>query len=260
MKIAESILTFVFAFVLFAAPAGAEKERFDVGEEVPRFTLKALNADQAGEAYVSIDRYVGADATDRKKALLVSFFATYCEPCKREMPFLGALYSTYKDEGFLSLVVSIDKDADKVEAAAALAKQSNVTFPVLSDRFNIVAKRYFINKLPCVYVLNGDGKVTMVNVGYTNDASHNVLAEVRKLLGESVNAPVPATLAKYMGERPVGDTAAAPAQAQAETVAADKAVAADKPETAKADKKAAKKKRAATKKKGARAAKAASTP
>ena len=52
------------------------KDRYDVGEQVPVFTLKALNSNESGEAYVSIDKYYGESAKDPKKALLISFFAT----------------------------------------------------------------------------------------------------------------------------------------------------------------------------------------
>lgn len=209
--------------------AQAEKDRYDPGEEIPVFTLKAINSDDSGESYVSVDKYYGAEAKTPKKAILLSFFATYCEPCKREMPFLGALYETYKEKGLQVLLVSIDKEADKIEEAKTLAAESGVKFPVLSDRFNIVAKRYFISKLPCVYIVNGDGKVSVVNVGYSGDVTKNLLDEVRKLIGEPAGDPVPVTLAKYMahgdgaGGAGAGGDSSAAADAGTETAAADAA-------------------------------------
>jgi peroxiredoxin len=176
----------------------AGQDKFEVGEAVPVFTLKAINNEvTAGEAYISLDRYFGPDAKEPKKATLVTFFATYCEPCKREMPYLGLLFDSYKDRGLQVLSVSIDKEADKVEIAHELAKQNNLKFPVLSDHFNIVAKRYMINKLPCVYLINSEGKVAMVNVGYTEDASKRILDEVRKALGVPASDPVPEAIVAY---------------------------------------------------------------
>ena len=176
------------------------KDRFDVGEEVPMFTLKAANADAAGgQAYVSLDRYCGEDAEEPKKAVLLSFFATYCEPCKREMPYLAALQNTYGKAGLQVLSVTIDRESEKVAVAKDLAAASNATFPVLSDRFNIVAKRYFISKLPCLYVLNGEGKVVFGNVGYNDDLAQKILAGVRQAVGEPIDAPVPDALRPYVG-------------------------------------------------------------
>ncbi|MBI5510552.1 MAG: TlpA family protein disulfide reductase [Deltaproteobacteria bacterium] len=218
-----------------------EKDRFEVGEEVKNFTLKVVNTDEAGEPYVSVERYYGAEAKEPKKAILLSFFATYCEPCKREMPYLGALYNLYKDKGLMILSISIDKEADQIEFIKNLAKQSNVSFPVLSDRFNIVAKRFYISKLPCVYLVTGEGKVAFVNVGYNDDISRALLENIRKSIGEPTTDPVPDVLAKYMSGHPgeaTTDAKTEPAPAGAEAAAAAKSAEAAAAEPAAPDTKA----------------------
>jgi cytochrome c biogenesis protein CcmG, thiol:disulfide interchange protein DsbE len=183
-----------------ADDAWADKDRYDVGEQVPSFTLKALNGDILGESYISIDRYLGSGAKEPKKALLLSFFATYCEPCKREIPLLAALYEAYKEKGLQIVLVSIDTEAEKVEFAKTLAKDNGVKFPVLSDRFNIVAKRYFVAKLPNSYLLGSEGKVAMANVGYSEDTSKKLIDEIRKAVGDPTNEPIPDAIAKHMGQ------------------------------------------------------------
>ena len=180
--------------------ARADKDRYDVGEEVPSFTLKALNGDEVGDSYISIDRYYGPTAKEAKKALLLSFFATYCEPCKREMPLLGALFESYKAKGLQIVLVSIDKETDKVDFAKTLAKDSGVHFPVLTDRFNIVAKRFFVAKLPNSYLINGEGKVLMANVGYNEDLSKRLVEEIRKAIGEPTSEPLPESVTKHMAK------------------------------------------------------------
>ncbi len=194
----QSLLVVVLGSALLSLPAHAEKDRYDVGEAVPAFTLKAVNGDDVGETYIGIDRYFGPTAKDPKKTVVLSFFATWCEPCKKEMPLLAALYEAYKAKGLQVVLVSIDKEPDKVEQARTIAKDVGVKFPVLSDRFNIVAKRYFISKLPNVYVLNGEGKVTMVNVGYNEDISRGLVDEIRKGIGEPTSEPIPAEVQKQM--------------------------------------------------------------
>ena len=182
-----------------SAWAAAEREQYNVGEEVPSFTLKSVNADTANGQLVSLDTYLKARGKDPKKAVLISFFATYCEPCKHEMPYLAALYDEYKDRGFMVLSVSIDKEQDKVDFITALAKKSGVTYPVLWDHYNIVARRYIINKLPCVYLLTTEGKVALVKIGYDDDMSKQLLEQVRNVIGEPQSAPIPERLAKFIG-------------------------------------------------------------
>ncbi len=207
-------VAFVVAFVVASVlPSGAGAQQgFGVGERVQLFTLKAINAAsyEGGSPYISLDDYFGAEAKAPKKALLMSFFATYCEPCKREMPFLAALQETYRDKGLQILIISIDKEKEKIEIAKALADEAGVKFPVLSDRFNIVARRYFVEKLPNVYVVDGGGKVAFAKVGYGDDVSRELLDVVRKNLGESTSAPVPAALSAFMAEGSSGPVAAGP--------------------------------------------------
>ena len=126
MHIAATALGLLLVTNTAAAAAPAEKDHFDVGEAVPVFTLKTVNNDDSGVSYVGVDAYYGAGAKEPKKALLLSFFATYCEPCKKEMPFLAALFDSYKDKGLAVLSVSIDKEADKIDFIKNLAKTSGV--------------------------------------------------------------------------------------------------------------------------------------
>jgi thiol-disulfide isomerase/thioredoxin len=186
--------------VLFSSNmvSAQDKDRFTVGEAVPVFTLKVVNPDDSGQNYISVDRFFGAAPEEPKKLLLVSFFATYCEPCKREMPYLAALHDLYASKGLPVLLVSIDKETDKVDIAKDLAKKAGVKFPVLSDRFNIVAKRYMIEKLPCVYLINGEGKVVVVSVGYSEDVPKLLLNEIRKGVGDPVTDPVPPSIASFL--------------------------------------------------------------
>lgn len=224
----------------------AQQDRHPVGKSVPVFTLKTVNPDISGETYVSIDRYYGNEAKEPKKAVLMSFFASWCEPCKKEMPYLAALYDTYRDRGLQVLLITIDKETDKIAVARALAEDSNVKFPVLSDRFNIVARRYFIEKLPNVYVLNNQGKVAMVKIGYTDDVTRKLLNEVRKNIGQPVGAPIPEGLKKFFEEESTSAPVAAvePQAANTDAAGTNNEPAANTPEKGKAKAgKAAKRKR-----------------
>ncbi|MEO0812569.1 MAG: TlpA disulfide reductase family protein [Myxococcota bacterium] len=211
-------IAFAVASLLCATAAA---DGYNVGDPVAGFALKAVNPDVVGEKIVSIDDFYGAKATDPKKAIVLSFFATYCEPCKREMPFLAAMYDEYSTKGLSVMSVSIDSEKDKIDSLKTLADSSGVKFPVLSDRFNIVAKRYFVEKLPLVYIINGEGKIALVKTGYTDDATQTIFEEVRRLVGEPTSDPIPASIASHMPEGVAPTPPPEPAPVPEEVATAD---------------------------------------
>jgi alkyl hydroperoxide reductase subunit AhpC len=138
---------------------------------------------------------VGAEATDPKKVVLLSFFAGYCEVCKKELPFLSALYDAYHSKGLQILLINIDKDNDDI---LALSDEFKTQFPILHDRFNIVAKRYDINKLPSLFLINSDAAVAFSSVGYSTNISRDILGRVRRALDEPLSAPLPDRLKPFL--------------------------------------------------------------
>jgi thiol-disulfide isomerase/thioredoxin len=173
------------AALLLAAPAGAEEE-IGEGLPAPSFSLRTMNPDVAGTPWIALDRFVGEQPEDpAAKAVLISFFASWCEPCKRELPFLVRLDRTYRDRGLRVLGVAIDTEEAGIEAAMRLVTAAKVGYPVLSDRFNFLARRYLGEKapLPSVFIVRRDGIVAKIERGYPKDASAFLLAHVEEVLG-----------------------------------------------------------------------------
>jgi len=199
MSIARQFLQIVLlgAFLVVLPQTATAEGSLAVGDSLPFFTLKALNPTPGTSAYVSLDKIIGESAAAPKKLVLVSFFATYCEPCKKELPYLAKLHQFYEKDGFSAIVVTIDKEAEKIQEANRLAQKHGVTFPVLSDRFNIVAKRYQVSKLPSVFLMDGTGRATMVESGYNADISKKLLTHVRQSLGKPTADPIPPELQAF---------------------------------------------------------------
>jgi thiol-disulfide isomerase/thioredoxin len=178
-------LVLVALGALVAQPASAEEE-IGIGLPAPSFSLRTLNPEVAGTSWVALDRYVGADAEDPGcKVVLLSFFASWCEPCKREMPFLVQLDRMYREQGLRVLSVDIDREPEGIEDAKRMIAAANVTYPVLSDRFNFLARRYLGDQapLPSVFIVRRDGLVASIERGYAKDASAFLLAAVQDGLG-----------------------------------------------------------------------------
>lgn len=178
------LLAILLAAVL-AAPAAAEDE-IGVGLPAPSFTVKTLNPDVAGVPTVSLGQLVGPEAEDPgSKLVLLTFFASWCKPCQKEMPFLIQLDRMYREQGLRVVAVNIDAEPPAIELAKKQIAEAGVKYPVLSDRFNFLARRYLGEKapLPSVFLINREGNITRIERGYSADVSTFLLAEVQAALG-----------------------------------------------------------------------------
>ncbi len=94
------------------------------------------------------------------KVVLVNFWATWCPPCRKEMPDLQALYDTYKEQGFLVLSIS-DEEASKVSPFIAERK---ITYPVLLDPGRKVNDAFVVEGIPKSFVYNREGKMVAQSI------------------------------------------------------------------------------------------------
>jgi peroxiredoxin len=91
----------------------------------------------------------------RGKVVLVNFWATWCPPCRKEMPDLDALYSRFKDQGFVVLAIS-DEEAGKVSPFIA---EHQITYPILLDPGRKVNDLFQVNGIPKSFVYDRSGKL-----------------------------------------------------------------------------------------------------
>src|SRR5512142_841905 len=168
------------------AQDGGLAEEIREGLPAPSFSLRTLNPEASGETWVALDRFVGEEPDDpAARAVVISFFASWCGPCKRELPFLVQLDRMYRDRGLRVLAVDTDQEEAGIEAARRMIAAARVAYPVLSDRFNFLARRYLGDQapLPSVFVVRRDGTIARIERGYAKDASAFLLAEVQSALG-----------------------------------------------------------------------------
>ncbi|MBM2826133.1 MAG: hypothetical protein HW403_197 [Dehalococcoidia bacterium] len=124
-----------------------------VGEPAPEFTLQNL----AGEAVALKDF--------RGQTVLVNFWATWCGPCRVEMPEMEAIYKEKAGDGFTILAVNFKEDPER---ASSFARNLGLTFPVLLDSKGQVADAYGVIGLPTSLFIDGDGIVKAMQVGEMN--------------------------------------------------------------------------------------------
>lgn len=150
--------------LLLAAPAQAEDaSKLAIGSEAPPFTLKTLG----GQKPITLRDYVGKSPREPKKAVLLSFAASYCEPCKKELAELVHLVPEWEKKGVLTVVVLIDTDAEDIaKMQRFIEAELKASYPVLADRFNILARRYRAELLPYAVLVDAAGNVHWVSSGY----------------------------------------------------------------------------------------------
>jgi peroxiredoxin len=118
-------------------------------------------------------------AEQRGRVVMVNFWATWCGPCRQEMPQLDRLYQKYKSSGFVLLGVNVDDDTQK---AADIAAKLGVSFPVLLDTDKAVSKLYDLSTMPSTVLIDRDGKVRYVHRGYLTGYEDNYDKQIRELL------------------------------------------------------------------------------
>ena len=117
----------------------------------------------------------------RGDVVMVNFWATWCGPCRQEMPLLDELYSRYQRVGFSLLGVNIDDNESK---AMNMVAELGVSFPVLFDSRKEVSKLYEVDAMPATVLIDREGTVRYVHHGYKPGYEDKYLDEIRSLLRE----------------------------------------------------------------------------
>jgi peroxiredoxin len=118
----------------------------------------------------------------RGKIVFLNLWATWCPPCRAEMPSIQQLYSDFQNNhDFVVLAVSEDSDAKPVPG---YVHQNHLTFPVLLDPRNLVGEAYDVSGLPESFVIGRDGRIVAHHVGPYDWAS----ADMRNALNDLIRA------------------------------------------------------------------------
>jgi len=139
------------------------------GQAAPDFALKSSSGEN-----LRLSEYRG-------DVVMVNFWATWCGPCRQEMPLLDELYSRYERVGFSLLGVNIDDDSRK---AMSMVSELGVSFPVLFDARKEVSKLYEVDAMPVTVLIDREGIVRYVHHGYKPGYEDKYLDQIRSLLRE----------------------------------------------------------------------------
>ena len=115
------------------------------------------------------------------QVVLINFWASWCGPCREEMPLLEALHQRYEPLGFTMLGVNVEEDS---ALADKFLKSTSVSFPILYDRNNEVSKLYEVIAMPSTVILDKQGTLRYVHHGYEPGYENDYQDQIRTLLRE----------------------------------------------------------------------------
>lgn len=113
--------------------------------------------------------------------VLVNFWASWCGPCRQEMPILEQLNTKYHNKGVALIGVNVEPDS---AAANAWLKATPVSFPILYDVDSKVSKLYEVQGMPNTVILDRKGVVRYIHRGYSPGAENEYLDQIRALIRE----------------------------------------------------------------------------
>ena len=141
----------------------------EIQGKAPDFTLKSRSGDNVKLSEL------------RGKVILINFWASWCGPCRQEMPVLDQLYQRYRSLDFTILGVNVEENSD---AAKSLLKDISVSFPILFDSANNVSKLYKVKGMPSTILVDRDGNMRYMYMGYQHGYEQEYQKQVRALIRE----------------------------------------------------------------------------
>ncbi len=135
----------------------------------PDFTLPAR-----GGTSLSLSQYKG-------QVVMINFWATWCGPCRQEMPLLDAMYKKYKGMGFTLIGVNVEPDS---KGAEKFLQGLPVSFPVAFDAESRVSKLYNVQGMPSTVIVDRKGNARVLHKGYRPGDENIYLDQIRKLIRE----------------------------------------------------------------------------
>lgn len=156
-------------FALMGALWSGSAEALDAGAKAPEIGLKDLSGKTVDLASLA------------GKVVILDFWATWCAPCREEMPELQKFYKKYNAKGLEIVGISVDKGPDGIKDFISKLK---VTFPIAHDAGHKVADKYSPPRMPSSYIIDRKGVVRYVHGGYRAGDAAVFEKEIQELLAK----------------------------------------------------------------------------
>ena len=165
----KSLLTAIALAAAASAPSNAVAAD-PIGQPAPAFSLPL----RGGSAPLGLDKLRG-------QVVMVNFWASWCEPCRKEFPLLDQIYKKYKGAGFTLVGVNVEPEVKDAEGFIA---KTPVTFPIVFDKDSAVSRLYHVSGMPTTVLIDRKGVLRWVHRSYVPGDENEYLNQVRAMLTE----------------------------------------------------------------------------
>ena len=147
---------------VFAQEADSVTKAIVVGDEAPKLVLRDLSGE-----YIYLSDYTGKELRQpwkqrEKHVVVLSFFATWCIPCRTEIPILGEIAANFADKPLKIFLVDLN---EKAELIVPFIEEFNVSIQVLMDQYGVVAEKYGVVALPQLFLIDKEGTIRYLSRG-----------------------------------------------------------------------------------------------
>lgn len=160
----------ILALFLFAMIFPAVSVAGPVGKTAPAFTLESLD----GKA-VSLSDFRG-------RVVFLDFWASWCPPCKKEMPEIAALAGKFSPSDLAVVAVSVDKKKEHAKAFISTVPGASGSITVLHDASSSVVSAYMAQAMPTSFIIDREGVIRFVHFGYSEEDPVKWVKEIGSLL------------------------------------------------------------------------------
>jgi len=168
---------------------GTKNNKVNVGLALLASVMFFVSTGQAGEIQGKAPDFTLKSASGknlklsehRGEVVLLNFWASWCGPCRKEMPYLEQIQEKYADYGFTVMGVNVEEDSSK---AKKMLKDIPVSFPILYDTSNSVSKAYKVSAMPTTVIIDRDGNMRYLHKGYKGGDEATYKQWVKKLIRE----------------------------------------------------------------------------
>ncbi|NOZ62621.1 MAG: TlpA family protein disulfide reductase, partial [Calditrichaeota bacterium] len=157
------ILFFILYFSIgLASLAHSQTKNLKIGDPAPTFVLKSLDGN-----YVYLRDFCGKlrppIRLKKQHVIIISFFATWCKPCMKEIPELNKIEARFKNHGLKIFMIDLKEERQIV---TKFARERKLPGAILLDKYGMAAKKYGVESLPRLFLIDRNGKLVWKTKGY----------------------------------------------------------------------------------------------
>lgn len=150
------------------AQAAQQEQPSLIDKPAPDFKLSSLSGDE-----IILSSYMG------EKVIILDFWASWCGPCRKALPVVAELAEEYKDQDVMLIAVN---QAEEKHVIINFLQENNLDITVVLDSDRSVAEKYQVSGIPQTVIIDYEGKIKAVHVGYTPDIKASLKEDIRKIL------------------------------------------------------------------------------